>query len=88
MEVLGMRTFDLVHPDDRAATMQAADQVMARSDQTGSEMSPLPRKLPAAIEKRPLGAAWSPRFRNSRSRGVIVCRSSETAKVASPSSMS
>jgi diguanylate cyclase len=27
-EVLGMRTFDLVHPDDRAATMQAADQVM------------------------------------------------------------
>jgi diguanylate cyclase len=28
-EVLGMRTFDLVHPDDRAATVQAADQVMA-----------------------------------------------------------
>jgi diguanylate cyclase len=28
-EVLGMRTFDLVHPDDRAVTVQAADQVMA-----------------------------------------------------------
>jgi diguanylate cyclase len=28
-EVLGMRTFDLVHPDDRLVTVQAADQVMA-----------------------------------------------------------
>lgn len=28
-EVLGLRTFDLVHPDDRAATMDAAQQVMA-----------------------------------------------------------
>lgn len=28
-EVLGMRTFDLVHPDDRAVTVQAADEVMA-----------------------------------------------------------
>jgi diguanylate cyclase len=27
-EVLGRRAFDLVHPDDRAATMQQADQVM------------------------------------------------------------
>ena len=27
-EVLGMRTFDLVHPDDRAATMHSASQVM------------------------------------------------------------
>lgn len=27
-EAIGMRTFDLVHADDRAATMQAADQVM------------------------------------------------------------
>jgi diguanylate cyclase len=27
-EAIGMRTFDLVHPDDRAATMQAADEVM------------------------------------------------------------
>jgi diguanylate cyclase (GGDEF)-like protein/PAS domain S-box-containing protein len=28
-EVLGRRIFDFVHPDDRAATMQQADQVMA-----------------------------------------------------------
>lgn len=28
-EALGLRTFDLVHPDDRAATMDAARQVMA-----------------------------------------------------------
>ncbi|HEY9512342.1 MAG TPA: PAS domain S-box protein, partial [Rhodanobacter sp.] len=28
-EVLGRRIFDLVHPDDRAATTQQADQVMA-----------------------------------------------------------
>ncbi|MHB8912452.1 MAG: diguanylate cyclase domain-containing protein [Lysobacter sp.] len=28
-EVLGRRAFDLVHPDDRAATMQQAEQVMA-----------------------------------------------------------
>lgn len=28
-EALGMRTFDLVHPDDREATMQAASEVMA-----------------------------------------------------------
>lgn len=28
-EALGLRTFDLVHPDDRAATRQAAGQVMA-----------------------------------------------------------
>lgn len=27
-EVLGLRTFDLVHPDDRAATVQSANQVM------------------------------------------------------------
>ena len=27
-EVLGRRTFDLVHPDDRAATMESAQQVM------------------------------------------------------------
>ena len=28
-EALGMRAFDLVHPDDRAGTMQSAQQVMA-----------------------------------------------------------
>lgn len=28
-EVLGRRTFEFVHPDDRAATMRAADEVMA-----------------------------------------------------------
>ncbi|MFP7721716.1 sensor domain-containing diguanylate cyclase [Lysobacter sp. A3-1-A15] len=28
-EVLGLRTFDLVHPDDREATIEAASQVMA-----------------------------------------------------------
>ncbi len=32
-EVLGRRIFDLVHPDDRAATMQQAEQVMAGAPQ-------------------------------------------------------
>ena len=32
-EALALCTFDLVHPDDRAATMEAADQVMAGTPQ-------------------------------------------------------
>jgi len=33
VEVLGRRIFDLVHPDDRAATMQQAEQVMGGAPQ-------------------------------------------------------